>query len=42
MEGGPSSKERLLTWSIVVLTAGVAGRTALVWFKAWWAAVNKP
>jgi hypothetical protein len=42
MEGVPSFKERLLTWSIVVLTAGVAGRTALVWFKAWWAAVNKP
>ena len=42
MEGVPSFKERLLTWSIVVLTAGVAGRTALVWCKAWGAAVNKP
>ena len=42
MEGGPSFKERVLTWSIALLTAGVVGGTVLVWFKAWWAAVNKP
>jgi hypothetical protein len=42
MEGRPSLKERVLTRSVVLLTAGVAGGTALVWFKAWWAAVNKP
>jgi len=42
MDNGPSLKERVLTWSFLLITAAVAGKTAQTWLRAWWAAVNKP
>ena len=40
MSDGPSLTERVLTWSVLLLTAAVVGRAAPIWLKAWWKAVN--